>query len=60
MTASELKIGNTFRRQGYKFTVVNIKEGGYKNGTPSIIVECTMGDSKVVDSFFDFKLTTKI
>lgn len=60
MTASELKQGDTFRKQGYKFTVVNIKEGGYKNGTPTVLVECTMNDSKIVDSFFHFKLNTKI
>ena len=60
MKASELKIGDTFRKQGYKFTVANIRESGYKNGTPSILVECTMNDSKIVDSFFDFKLTTKV
>jgi hypothetical protein len=60
MTASELKTGDTFKRQGYKFTVVNIKPDNYKNGTPSIIVECTTNDGKIVDSFFSFKLTTKI
>ncbi len=60
MKASELKIGDTFRRDGYKFTVSNIREGGYKNGTPSIVVECTMNDSKLVDSFFHFKLNTRV
>ena len=60
MKASELKKGDTFRKQGYKFTVVNIVEGGYKNGTPSILVECTMNDSKIVDSFFNFKLNTRV
>jgi hypothetical protein len=60
MLASELKIGDTFRRQGFKFTVQNIKESTYKNGTPCVIVDCTMNESKVIDSFFEFKLTTKI
>lgn len=60
MTAAELKIGDTFRRQGFKFTVQNIKQDGYKNGTPCVRVECTMNDNKIVDSFFVFKLTTKI
>jgi outer membrane protein assembly factor BamA len=60
MTAQELKIGDTFRRQGYKFTVVNIVPDTYKNGTEALRVECTMGSSTKVDSFFSFKLTTKV
>ena len=60
MTAAELKIGDTFKRQGFKFTVVNIKEDNYKNGTPAITVGCTTNEGKAVDSFFSFKLTTKI
>ena len=60
MTAQELKKGDTFRKQGYLFTVVNIKNENYKNGAPSLIVECTMNDGKIVDSFFHFKPTTKI
>jgi hypothetical protein len=60
MTAQELKIGDTFKRQGFKFTVQNIRQDKYKNGTPCIIAECTMNESKIVDSFFEFKLTTKI
>ena len=60
MTAAELKIGDTFRRQGFLFTVANIKPDSYKNGTPAVIVECTTNQGKIVDSFFLFKLTTKV
>jgi hypothetical protein len=60
MKASELKIGDTFRRQGFLFTVANIKPETYKNGTPAVIVECTTNQGKIVDSFFLFKLTTKV
>jgi hypothetical protein len=60
MTASELKIGDTFKRQGYSFKVVKLTQDVYKNGTPCIIVECTTNNGSIVDSFFNFKLTTKI
>jgi len=58
--ASELKIGDTFRKQGRKFTVQNITPDTYKNGTKAVIVECTIDDRKVIDSYFCFKLDTKI
>ena len=60
MTASELKIGDTIRRQGIKFTVQNIEQETYKNGIPSLLISCTANNSKVVDSFFHFKLSTKV
>jgi len=60
MTASELRIGDTFKRQGFLFTVANIKPDTYKNGTEAIIVECTTNKGTIIDSFFSFKLTTKI
>ena len=60
MTAAELKIGDTFKKQGFKFTVKTLEQDAYKNGTPSVRVGCTMNDSQIVDSFFNFKLTTKI
>jgi len=60
MTASELRIGDTFRRQGFLFTVSNIKPDTYKNGTEAIIVECTTNKGTIVDSYFSFKLTTKV
>ena len=37
MTASELKIGDTFKKQGYLFTVVELTNDDYKNGTENII-----------------------
>lgn len=58
--ASDLKIGDTFKKQGYKFTIVKITNEEYKNGVKSLLVECTMNDSKIVDSYFHFKTDTKI
>jgi hypothetical protein len=60
MTAAQLQIGDTFRKQGFKFTVKTLTQDGYKNGTPCVKVGCTMNDSQIIDSFFNFKLTTKI
>lgn len=60
MTASELKIGDTFKRDGFLLTVANITPSTYKNGTPCIMVECTTNGGKIVDSFACFKLTTKV
>lgn len=60
MTAAELKIGDTFKKQGFKFTVKELTNETYKNGQPSIMVGCTTNEGKIVDSFFHFKPTTKI
>jgi hypothetical protein len=60
MKAQDLKIGDTFKKQGFKFTVKNIEQDTFKNGTASLLVSCTMNDSQIVDSFFHFKLETKI
>lgn len=60
MTASELKIGDVFKKCGHSFTVRHITQDTYKNGRPNIIVSCTMNNSNIIDSFFHFKPTTKI
>jgi hypothetical protein len=60
MKAQDLKIGDTFKKQGFKFTVKNIEPETLKNGIASLLVSCTMNESKIVDSFFHFKLDTKI
>ena len=60
MKAAELKIGDTFKKQGFKFTVQEITSETYKNGQPSIMVSCTTNEGKIVDSFFHFKPNTKI
>ena len=60
MTAQELKIGDTIKRQGIQFTVRKINNDMYKNGTPCIAVECSVKGSNKIDSYFNFKLTTKI
>ncbi len=60
MKAQDLKIGDTFKKQGFKFTVKNIEPETLKNGTASLLVSCTMNDNQIVDSFFHFKLDTKL
>ena len=60
MTASELKIGDTFKRQGFLLKVAKITPDSYKNGTPVLMVSCTTNGGEIVDSFLVFKLTTKI
>lgn len=60
MTAAELKIGDTFKKHGFKFTVQEITPETYKNGQPSLLVACTTNEGKIIDSFFHFKPTTKI
>ena len=60
MLASELKIGDTFRKDGFLFTVKEIENESYKNGKPSLLVSCSLGNSSIVDSYFHFKPTTKI
>lgn len=60
MIASELKIGDTFRKDGFLLTVAKITADSYKNGTPCVMVECTTNGGNIVDSFACFKLTTKV
>lgn len=60
MTAQELKIGDTFTRQGIKLTVAKITQAEYKKGTKCVIVECYSNGGKVIDSYYTFKLTTKV
>jgi hypothetical protein len=58
--AKDLKIGDTFKRQGFTFTVVFIEIDKYKNGTDCINVICDTNNNKLADSSFNFKLSTKI
>ena len=60
MKASELKKGDTFIRQGFLFTVMEIENEEYKNGKSSLLVSCTMNNGKTIDSYFHFKPTTKV
>lgn len=66
MKAAELKIGDTFKKQGFTFTVAKITEDGYKNGNPSLLVECVSTHPKynpsnnTIDTTFHFKPDTKI
>jgi len=59
-TAQQLQIGDTFRRDGFAFEVKKIEKDNYRNGTPCLLVSCSMKGSDIVDSFFNFKLDTKI
>lgn len=60
MTAQDLKIGDTFKKQGFEFVVRKITKDNYRNGTPCFLVECSIKGSDKIDSFFSFKLNTKI
>ena len=60
LTAKQLKKGTQFKRQGILFTVANIENDKYKNGTPCLNVSCYSNGSNEIDSFFSFKLDTKI
>ena len=60
MIASELKIGDTFKSDGFLLTVAKITPDTYKNGTPCLMVECTTNGGKIIDSFKCLKLTTKV
>jgi len=59
-TAKDLKVGDTFKKQGFKFKVATIEADKYKNGTDCVNITCYTNDSKTADSHFNFKLTTKV
>jgi len=59
-TANDLKIGDTFKKQGFVFTVATIESDKQKNGIECINITCYTNNSKIADSHFNFKLTTKI
>jgi len=62
MKASELKIGDTFRKQGILHKVIKITNEQYKNGKQSLMVEClsSMNGKNIGESVFHFQLETKI
>lgn len=60
MTAENLKIGDSFKRQGITFTVCTIESDSYKNGTKCLHVGCKSNGSDRIDSYFSFKLNTKV
>ena len=59
-TAKDLKIGDTFKKQGFTFTVAKIESDKQKNNVDCISVLCFTNGNKIADSNFNFKLTTKI
>jgi hypothetical protein len=59
-TAKDLKIGDTFKKQGFTFTVATIEDDKQKNGIECVNIMCYTNNSKIADSHFNFKLTTKI
>jgi hypothetical protein len=61
MKATDLKIGDTFKKQGIMHKVIKITNEEYKNGVKSLMVEClsTMNNKILGQSTFHFKLTTK-
>lgn len=62
MEAKDLKVGNSFKKQGYEFTVVSIEKDTYKNGTDclNVICTCSYNNHSTKDSTFSFKPTTKV
>jgi hypothetical protein len=59
-TAKDLKIGDTFKKQGFTFTIATIEADKQKNGVECVAISCYTNNGKTIDSFFNFKLTTKI
>lgn len=64
-TAKDLKVGDTFRKQGFNFIVSKITNDKYLNGNPTLTVECILDNlklnpKKLIDSVFHFKPETKI
>jgi len=67
MKAKDLKIGDTFKRQGFTYKVTNITDGEYLNGNDVLLISCigkhpklSPNNNNIVDSFFQFKPETKI
>ena len=59
-TANDLKIGDTFKKEGYTLTVATIEPHTQKNGVEYLNIGCYTNGDKVIGSFFNFKTTTKI
>jgi hypothetical protein len=59
-TAKDLKVGDSFKKQGLTFTVATIENDRQKNGVECISVTCYTNNEKIADSYFNFKLTTKV
>jgi len=59
-TAKDLKIGDTFKKQGFKFTVATIESDIQKNKVECVSITCYTNNGKIADSNFNFKLTTKV
>jgi len=60
MTAQDLQINDTFKKQGFTFQVKTIEKDTYKNGSPCLSIGCTTNGGSSISSYFSFKLTTKI
>ena len=59
--ARELKTKDIIKKDGVLYTIMNIVEDNYKNGTPCLGIECSAGVNKdKIDSYFCFKLETKV
>jgi hypothetical protein len=65
MKATDLKIGDTFKKQGFKYIVAKITKEKYLNENDSLMIECILDNlkfnpKKLIDSVFHFKPETKI
>jgi hypothetical protein len=59
-TAKQIKVGDTFTKQGLKLIVRQIREEEFKNGTKALTLFCSTIGSNLIDSFITYKLNTKI
>jgi hypothetical protein len=60
MKASELTIGDNFKRNGLLLTVATIESYKSKTGIDWVSVSCYTGNNKTIDSYFNFKSNTKV
>jgi hypothetical protein len=67
MKAKDLKIGDTFKKQGFTFKVITITFDNYLNGNDVLLISCigkhpkySPNNNNEIDSFFQFKPETKI
>lgn len=59
-TAKQIKVGDTFTRQGLKLIVREIRNDEFKNGKQAVTLCCSCVGSDLIDSFITHKIDTKI
>lgn len=59
-TAKDIKVGDTFTKQGLKLVVREIINEEYKNGKKAVLLCCSNINSDLIDSFIHYKINTKL